>query len=119
MRKTLSDFYEDYKIRYNGVPKHSFSHFIRVISMLEHHRKYIRPKIEWWSNFDIKYKKELYNLIESITYFGKEIPSEYLPVLKVMREIKFERGEELLERVSSHPDVIAFFRNKKLDELGL
>ena len=50
MRKTLNDLYEEYKIKYNGKPKHSFSHFIRVISMVEHHRTHIRPKIEWWSN---------------------------------------------------------------------
>jgi hypothetical protein len=50
MRKTLNDLYEEYKIKYNGKPKHRFSHFIRVISMVEHHRTYIRPKIEWWSN---------------------------------------------------------------------
>ncbi len=50
MRKTLSDLYEEYKIRHNGKPKHSFSHFIRVMSVLDHHRTYIRPKIEWWSN---------------------------------------------------------------------
>ncbi len=50
MRKTLSDLYEEYKIKHNGKPKHSFSHFIRVMSMIDHHRIYIRPKIEWWSN---------------------------------------------------------------------
>jgi len=50
MRKTLSDLYEEYKIKHNGKPKHSFSHFIRVMSMVDHHRTHIRPKIEWWSN---------------------------------------------------------------------
>jgi hypothetical protein len=50
MRKNLSDLYEEYKIKHNGKPKHSFSHFIRVMSMIDHHRTYIRPKIEWWSN---------------------------------------------------------------------
>ena len=50
MIKTLSDLYEEYKIKHNGKPKHSFSHFIRVMSMVEHHRTYIRPKIEWCSN---------------------------------------------------------------------
>ena len=38
------------KIKHNGKPKHSFSHFIRVISMVDHHRRYIRTKIEWWSS---------------------------------------------------------------------
>ncbi len=50
MRKTLSDLYEEYKIKYNGKPKYSFSDFIRIMSMVDHHRTYIRPKIEWWSN---------------------------------------------------------------------
>ncbi len=50
MRKTLSDLYEEYKIRYNGKPKHSFSHFIRIMDMIDHHRTYIRTKIECISN---------------------------------------------------------------------
>jgi hypothetical protein len=50
MIKSLSDLYEEYKIKHNGKPKHSFSHFIIVISKLEHHRSYIRHQIEWWSN---------------------------------------------------------------------
>lgn len=50
MRKTLTDLYNEYSQRHNGKPKHSFSHFIRVISMIDHHRTNIRPKIEWWSN---------------------------------------------------------------------
>ncbi len=49
MKKTLTDLYVEYKIRYNGKPKHSFHHFIRVMTMLEHHRTYIKPKIKWWS----------------------------------------------------------------------
>ena len=50
MRKTLTDLYDEYSQRHNGKPKHSFSHFIRVASRIDHHRTYIRPKIEWWSN---------------------------------------------------------------------
>ena len=50
MRKTLTDLYNEYSQRYNEKPKHSFSHFIRVMSMVENHRTLIRPKIEWWSN---------------------------------------------------------------------
>jgi hypothetical protein len=49
-RKTLTDLYNEYVEKYNGKPKYNFSHFIRVVSMIEHHRIYIRPMIEWWSN---------------------------------------------------------------------
>ncbi len=51
VRKTLTDLYEDYKNRHDGKPKHSFHHFIRVMSMIDFHRTYIRPKIKWWSNY--------------------------------------------------------------------
>jgi len=50
MRKTLTALYNEYALRYNGIPKHNFSHFIRVMSMIEHHRIHIRPQILWWSN---------------------------------------------------------------------
>jgi hypothetical protein len=50
MKKTLSDLYQEYKIRHDEKPKHSFSHFIRVMSEIYHHRTYIRTKIEWWSD---------------------------------------------------------------------
>lgn len=46
MRKTLSDLYDEYVIKYNGHPKHDFSHFIRVASMINHHRTYIRTKFK-------------------------------------------------------------------------
>ena len=49
MRKTLTDLYNEYVLRYNGNPKHNFLHFIRVMSSIEHHRNYIRPQIQWWS----------------------------------------------------------------------
>lgn len=48
MRKTYSDLYNDYEKRYNGKPKHNFSHFIRVVSQYDFHRIMIRPKIKWW-----------------------------------------------------------------------
>ncbi len=51
MRKTLSDSYEEYKIKHNGKPKHDFSHFITVMNMIDHHRTHIRPKIEWCQMF--------------------------------------------------------------------
>lgn len=47
--KTLTDLYNEYSQIYNGKPKHDFFHFIRVMSMLDHHKTYIRPKIVWWS----------------------------------------------------------------------
>jgi len=50
MTKTLTNLYNEYSQRYSGKPKHSFSHFIRVVSRIDHHRTYIRPQIEWWSN---------------------------------------------------------------------
>jgi len=50
MRKTLTDLYNEYSQRYNGNPKHNFSRFIRVMSKIDHHRTYIKPKIEWWPN---------------------------------------------------------------------
>lgn len=49
MRKTLSELYEEYKIQHNSKPKHSFHHFIVVITNLEHHKTIIRPQIIWWS----------------------------------------------------------------------
>lgn len=48
--KTLNTLWEEYIIRHNGTPKHTFEHFIRVLSSIHHHRELIRPKIEWWSN---------------------------------------------------------------------
>ena len=50
MRKSLTDLYNEYTQRHNGKPKYSFSYFIRVMSMIDHHKTYIRPKIEWWSS---------------------------------------------------------------------
>jgi hypothetical protein len=50
MKKSLTDLYNEYTQRHNGKPKHDFGHFIRVMSMIDHHKTYIRPKIEWWSN---------------------------------------------------------------------
>lgn len=50
MKKSLSDLYEEYSQRYNGKPKHSFSHFIRVCSSLQHYYSIIRPKKIWWIN---------------------------------------------------------------------
>lgn len=50
MRKTLTDLYDEYSQKYDGKPKHNFSHFIRVISRINHHKTYIKPKIVWWSN---------------------------------------------------------------------
>jgi hypothetical protein len=50
MRKTLTDLYNEYYIRYNRNPKHDFSHFIKVIGRINHHITYIKPKIRWWSN---------------------------------------------------------------------
>ncbi len=47
-RKTLSDLYDEYVSRHNGKPKHDFSHFIKVMSMYEHHHTLIRPMIKWW-----------------------------------------------------------------------
>jgi hypothetical protein len=60
MKKTLSDLYQEYKIRHDEKPKHSFSHFIRVMSEIYHHRTYIRTKIEWWS--DVNKKNIRWNL---------------------------------------------------------
>jgi hypothetical protein len=50
MNSSLSKLYDDYVVRYNGLPKHDFSHFIRIISMWSHHNTYIRPKIRWWND---------------------------------------------------------------------
>ena len=48
--KTLNNLWEEYYKKYNNNPKHDYSHFIRVRSEIQHHREFIRPKIEWWSN---------------------------------------------------------------------
>lgn len=50
MEKSLNTFYEEYKVRHNGKPKHDYSHFIKVMSMIIFHRTMIRPKIKWWEN---------------------------------------------------------------------
>lgn len=55
IKKTLTDLYSEYTKKYNGKPKHSFSHFIRIINSIKHHNSYIRPMIKWWTN-DIDYK---------------------------------------------------------------
>lgn len=47
-RKTLSDLYDEYKLRHNNFPKYDFGHFIRVMAMYEHHRTIIRPRIRRW-----------------------------------------------------------------------
>ena len=47
MRKNLTHLYNEYTLRHNRKPKHSFPHFIRVMSMINHHKTYTRPKIEW------------------------------------------------------------------------
>ena len=44
-----NESYNKYSQKYNGKPKHNFSHFIKVINMIKHHKTYIRPKIEWYS----------------------------------------------------------------------
>lgn len=51
--KTLSDLYKEYEIRHGGNPKHNFSHFIKVVSMVDNHRTYIRPMIRWWEELKI------------------------------------------------------------------
>ena len=48
--KNLTDLYNKYSQRYKGNPKHSFSHFIRVISMINHHRTYRIPNLKFWNN---------------------------------------------------------------------
>jgi len=45
MRKSYIDLYEEYKIKHNNKPKHNYSHFIRVIAHIDHHRTLIRPQI--------------------------------------------------------------------------
>ncbi len=52
MRKTFTILYKEYSKRYNNNPKHNFSHFIKVMSMIEHHRTIIRPMIKWWKNIN-------------------------------------------------------------------
>ncbi len=63
--------------------------------------------------------KKLFIYGEKEEYSITEIYFKYLPVIRVMRKTRWVvyKNEEFLERVSLHPDVIAFFRNKKLDEL--
>jgi hypothetical protein len=51
-RKTLSDLYKEYKIKHNGKPKHSETHFAVVRSSLSHYREIIRPMIEWWQELN-------------------------------------------------------------------
>jgi hypothetical protein len=48
-RKTLSDLFEEYKIKHNGNPKHDFPYFIKTISQITFHREHIRPQIIWWN----------------------------------------------------------------------
>lgn len=48
MEKTLSEQFQEYKLRYNGNPKHDFEHFLITMSNLRFHRDNIRPKIGWW-----------------------------------------------------------------------
>jgi hypothetical protein len=60
-KKTLTDLYEEYKNKYNGKNKHNFSHFIRVMSMINHHRTFIRPKIIWWEDLK-KYHNEKFKI---------------------------------------------------------
>ena len=47
-KKDLNVLYNQYFIKYKGEPKHGFCHFVRVMSMLEHHRTHIRPKIKFY-----------------------------------------------------------------------
>ena len=49
MRKTFTKLYKEYSQKYNNNPKHNFNHFIKVMSMIEHHRNIIRPMIKWWN----------------------------------------------------------------------
>ncbi|MFW6246806.1 MAG: hypothetical protein ACOC22_01375 [bacterium] len=56
-QKTLSDLYDEYKLRHNGKPKHDFSHFAIVMSSLEHHRTLIRPMINWWYGYKTMNRK--------------------------------------------------------------
>jgi hypothetical protein len=47
--KNLNHLYVEYVHRYNGNPKHTYSHFIRVMSRIYHHRTLIKPKVKWWN----------------------------------------------------------------------
>jgi len=56
--ESLSEKYDKYCDKYNGNPKHDFSHFARVVSMVSFHREFIRPKIQFWEEVEVKSKFE-------------------------------------------------------------
>lgn len=47
-RLSYDDLFEQYKKKYDGLPKHNYNHFVTTIAKIKHHRTFIRPMIKWW-----------------------------------------------------------------------